>query len=367
MKRSRAAIGTAALTTAVTSLALLGAGPVSAAGTVSEPLVTGLQGAFQLDVSEGRMLVGQNYMGKSPKGELTWIGDDGSVEGLWEKSGTEVAAAIGTGDTIAFLTTTLDHDNPGAALMLRDEAGVVTKVADLHKFEKQKNPDGDVRYGARVGDNCAAKLPKMVRPYSGIVESHPYAIANAPDGGWYVADAAGNSILKVNANGGVRTVDVLKPALVKITAAVAKAFKLDECAVGHMAAFEPVPTDVEVARTGNLVVSSLAGGPEHPALGNKGSVRRIKPDSGKERIIARGLVSAVNVAISKAGDIYVADLFGGQVRKIVGKGRTELVVGKLNSPASIEWFEGKLYASVGLFDQENGGSIVTITPESVSD
>ena len=49
----------------------------------------------------------------------------------------------------------------------------------------------------------APTSPPEIGPatYNGIIDSHPYAVANAPDGGWYVADAAGNDILKVSAVG----------------------------------------------------------------------------------------------------------------------------------------------------------------------
>ncbi len=371
MNRSRAAIGTALVTSALTSLALVAAAPSATAGASAEPIASGLQGALQLDVTEGNLLVAQNSPvdpedENSPSmGSLGWVAEDGTVESLWEKVGEEVAGMTRRNNTIAFLTTGGTHDKPSAWLRLRNSDGSVDKIANLAKFEQEANPDGGVQYNLRgVSESCEAKAPKQVRSYQGIVESHPYAIANAPGGGWYVADAAGNSILRVNKNGGIKVVHVVRPAVVDVTKALAKEFNLPDCVVNQdgKGAFEGVPTDVEVTKKGKLIVSSLPGGPESAALGANGSVYRVNPETGRGKKLAGGLVGATNVAISDSGDIYVAELFRGRVSKLVGDGETQTVAEGLDSPAAIEWFEGQLFASVGLFGPN--GQIITIAEES---
>ena len=57
----------------------------------------------------------------------------------------------------------------------------------------------------------ARSAPIGGRPYAGIYESHPYAVANDLKGGWYVADAAANAILHVG-RGGRTTVAAVLPA-----------------------------------------------------------------------------------------------------------------------------------------------------------
>jgi hypothetical protein len=366
MKRSRAAIGTALVTTTLTSLALL-APPAANAATVSDPIVDGLQGALQIDVTEGAMLVAQNAPvnpadENSPSRGSLGVVEKGSVETLWKKVGVEVSGIARRNKTIAFLTTNFDPDHTRASLMLRKKDGSVKKVANLLAYEKEANPDGGVTYNVRgLTDRCEKKLPPFVKPYQGIVESHPYAIANAPGGGWYVADAAGNSILKVSRKGGVKTVHVARPAIVEVTRRIAKAFDLPGCTIGSKGAFEGVPTDVEVTKSGKLIVSSLPGGPDEPALGANGAVYRVNPETGKAKKLAGGLVGATNVAISDSGDIYVAELFRGRVAKLIGDGETATVA-EVGSPAAIEWFQGDLYASIDLFSPS--GSIVKITEAS---
>lgn len=48
---------------------------------------------------------------------------------------------------------------------------------------------------------------------------------------------------------------------------------LDPCFVGRTYWFEPVPTDIEVGRGGQLYVPSLLGGPEGDELGARGSTK----------------------------------------------------------------------------------------------
>jgi hypothetical protein len=157
-------------------------------------------------------------------------------------------------------------------------------------------------------------------PYPGLVDSHPYAVAKAPKGGWYVADAAGNDILRVSREGRIRVVHVARPQRMKVTQAMATALDLDDCVVGESHAFEGVPTDVEVARSGRLIVSLLPGGPEEPSMGARGSVVRIHPGTGKSRTVANGILGATNVALAPRGRIFVTELFGNKI-SVVRKGR----------------------------------------------
>jgi hypothetical protein len=74
-----------------------------------------------------------------------------------------------------------------------------------------------------------------------------------------------------------------------------------------------VPTDVEVGKDGYLYVTTLPGGPESPALGARGKLWKVNPYSGKAWVIASGFLGATNLAIGKNGEIYVAELFGGNI------------------------------------------------------
>ena len=197
--------------------------------------------------------------------------------------------------------------------------GKATTLADVGKYEETKNPDADVTYGLQgATPECAAQWPvKEAGPptYTGIVDSHPYATYTTADG-VYVAEAAGNGILWVDNNGKIKTVALLPPTSFTITAEAAEGLGIPACAVGLDYWFEPVPTDVELGPDGWLYVSSLPGGPEDGSTGAIGRVYKVNPKSGKVKLVADGFISTVDVAVAGNGDVFVAELFTGVIKRI---------------------------------------------------
>ena len=118
-----------------------------------------------------------------------------------------------------------------------------------------------------------------------------------------------------------------------------------------------MPTDVELGPDGLLYVSLLPGGPEDPSLGARGAVYTVDPSTGAVAFVAGGFLGATNIAVAPDGTVYVAELFGNQISRVVGTGGQPVV--ELPMPAAIEWADGKLYATVDVF---GNGSVVTITP-----
>ena len=348
----------AGLSAVAATAATLGAGPAAAAPSVDD-IASGLVGPLGLDISEDGRFVAQNFAGSIDR-----IRPNGTLDNV--ASVVDASGFVVDGKRITFTTTEYDEDQvvSRARLRMQKADGSVVTLANLLAFEQRRNPDGDVRYGIRgAGKSCREKLPQGVAPYSGIEDAHPYAVAEAPGGGWYVADAAGNDILKVSRAGKIRVVAVLKPVVSRITRKMARSLGLPMCAAGKDVAFEPVPTDVEVAKDGSLVVSLLPGGPEDPAAGARGQVVRIAPGSGKQMVVADGFASATNVAIGKKGKIYVAELFANQISQINRNGDVRRFV-QLNQPSAVEYFRGKLYATYDTFPPQDGppnGKVAVIT------
>ena len=63
------------------------------------------------------------------------------------------------------------------------------------------------------------------------------------------------------------------------------------------------------------------------------------------------------MAVSRDGDVYVAEPFGGRISRLVDGGPQ--TVAELPLPAEVEWAHGKLYATYDVFGD---GKIVSITP-----
>jgi hypothetical protein len=270
--------------------------------------------------------------------------------------GTEVGAVSEAGGTVRFATT----KGARTALWSMRPGGRPAKVADLSAYEKERNPDADAAYGFVGGLDaaCAAQMPPEVpASYTGIVESHPYG-STVHKATTYVADAAGNAILSVRPNGKVSTLAVLPPVPVVVTAEAAAANKLPACTVGRTYNFEPVPTDVEVGKGGWLYVTLLPGGPEDGSTGAQGRLVKVKATTGKVRQVADGFAGATGVAVADNGDIYVAQLFGGQVSRIKAGRTTARPYAEMMMPAAVEWADGDLFVSANVLSEKPRGVVL---------
>ncbi|MET1006124.1 MAG: ScyD/ScyE family protein [Propionibacteriaceae bacterium] len=236
-------------------------------------------------------------------------------------------------------------------------------TADLSTYEQTVNPDRKVHYGVDNPTQCQidafASIPDgPPATYTGIVESHPYAVASYGNK-WIVADAAGNDLLKVDRKGRISTLAVLPRQPLKITAAIAGGLGLPDCVVGVTYNFESVPTDVEVGRDGWLYVSALAGGPEDPSFGARSKVYRVNPWTGQAKAIGTGIAGATNLAL-KDGKIYVTEFYTGKI-SVLKNGKPKPYV-ELPGALSVEAAKEGLWAGTTVFGPNGpAGSIVKIT------
>jgi hypothetical protein len=333
-------------TLALLSVAALAAG-VGLSGSANaaqagdpEILAKNLAGPLSTAVADD----GTAYVTANFGGTLYKVPPGGDAEVIYQISekGAEVGGVSVHGDRVLFTTT-------GKAKKVYEivAGGAPHVIANVGKFEKNENPDADVVYGFKgISDKCAAKLPKEVGPatYNGIVDSHPYSTEQTDDA-TYVGDAAGNDILSIT-DSGIEVVAVLPATKVKVTAAAAAPLGLPDCTIGLSYKFEPVPTDVEMGPDGWLYVSSLPGGPEDGSLGAQGRVYKVNPASGKVVLVAGGFISTVNVAVADNGDVYVSQLFTGQISRIPAGTSKVKKFATVNMPAGLEWTPDGLYATI---------------------
>ncbi len=325
--------------------------PAGAAVADPEPITTGLAGPLQLDVGAH----GEIYVGQSFAGILTKVNRNGKVVVLRTEP-VSVTGVASRGKAVAYTVRGDDPAKPLAKLKLRRPNGKVRVVADLARYEAKNNPDQLNRYGFRgLSAACLAQLPEDFQPYTGQVDSNPYALLNTK-GGWYVADAGANTILKVTRKGKVSTHFVFRPQKTVVSAEQAEAFGLPACVAGKTFAFEPVPTDAEYNFQGDLLVSLLPGGPEDASLGARGAIIRVAGD-GEFTNLAHGFLGATNLAVGPNGKIYVAELFGNRISMYRNGKITH--VADVPSPAGLEFSNGKLIASTDVF---GAGNLVRITP-----
>ena len=323
--------------------------------TLSAPLAQGLAGPLQIAVGDG----GTVYAAQAFAGVLTKIGRHGTQDIATNPGGEIAGVDVRANNSVLYTSSNFNADGVATATALnRLEQGSSSIVADLYTYEATQNPDQGATYGFEsIPADCAAQWPvEFAGPpsYMGGIDSHPYAVASAGPK-TYVADAAMNAIVEINRKGDIRTVAVLPPQPLVLSAEAVAANQFPECVTGLTYNFEPVPTDVEVGLNGMLYVTTLPGGPEDPSLGARGSVYRINPWTGETTQIATGFLGATNLALGRLGQIFVSELFAGKVSRVVN-GAPETVL-ELPTPAGLEYANGKLYVSYDVFAN---GSVATI-------
>jgi hypothetical protein len=332
----------ALLSTAALALGVGISGATAAPAQVGEPqiLAKDLAGPLSTAVAQD----GTAYVTADFGGKLYKIAPDGAQSVAYKIKGSGVGGVSVDGDHVVFTVS-------GAKQLVKHikvAGGKARTLANVGAYERNKNPDKKAQYGfVGISKACAAKLPDDIGPaqYTGIVESNPYATEIAGDT-VYLADAAGNDILSIAADGTVKTVAVLPPTKVKVTREAINAGGLPECVKGLSYKFEPVPTDVEMGPDGWLYVSSLPGGPEDGSLGAQGRVYKVNPANGKVVEVARGFLSTVNVAVADNGDVYVSQLFAGSIVRIPAGTDKVKAFAEVPMPAGLEWTEDGLYATI---------------------
>lgn len=261
--------------------------------------------------------------------------------------------------------TNASGEHTDAQLIIK-RAGKPDVVADLLAYEHAKNPDAKNRYGLAPGSDCQpgrdwlAAATGVPASYTGLYDSHPYAVASLGHGSWAVADAGANAILRVSAGGQVSTIAVLPPQQTTITEGLLAATGAPpeaNCLIGRSYGFEPVPTDVEVGPFGQFWVSTLPGGPEDPSLGDRGSVYLVNPATGWSWRLATGFSSATNLAVTKDGTVYVSELFAGKVTKVTLWG-AKSTFKTVTSPLAVEVDSKYVYVATGAVFGPGGGQVI---------
>jgi hypothetical protein len=150
-------------------------------------------------------------------------------------------------------------------------------IADLWRFENENNPD-------------AAKGNPLI-------DSNPVDVY-ADHGRFFVADAGGNSVLRVGVYGGIQPVRIFR----NIT--MPNPFPPPPPAPKTVP-MQAVPTGVVKGPDGALYVSQLTGFP-FPVGGAK--VFRIDPWSGKLTEYASGFTNIIDLDFGKDGTLYVLEI-----------------------------------------------------------
>jgi len=293
-------------------------GTPSAEATPVEPApagTRGLTGQVSRVAADGTVsVVASGIASYNSEGPVGPAGISVSNGSIWITVG-------GAGPATAMVTP-LETEN--SVLSIDPASGTATKIADIGAFERATNPD----------------------PFN--IDSDLYGAVLGPDGLFYVCDAGGNTVYKVDlATGdisiaavleGIAVPDELKDALAGGNPERGGAMELD-----------PVPTDIVVGADGTAWVTTLAG-----LAPGAAKVLTIAPD-GTVSDLATGLSALVGIATGPDNNLYVSSISKnffqdvpdlGQVLKVNGDGSTEVVVDGLLLPNGITFdATGNLYVA----------------------
>lgn len=357
------------------------AGPVSAHGSghghgrgFDPTSITGLASPLGFDIgSDGTVYVAEGFTGQvrsfGKRGRETILVP--SVPGQF----TSGVAATGRGDVVYTLSLPPEsQDGPPVDTTLNrvNPRGKSTELASLFEYETDNNPDQMNHYGLiNASPACLAQFAALdgalgPAEFPGVIESNPYAVAIDWDGSSIVADAAGNSVVRVSRSGKrVSTVAVLPPITQSITADAlvdeqGEPLPLSDC-VGQPYESNPVPTDVEIGPDGHYYVSALPGFPESPGAGK---VFRVNRWNGAVTEVAGGFSGAVDLAVGHDGTIYVAELFASKVSKVERGASSSSESVDVPCPTAVEiGARGDVYAAEGGICSEppGEGAIVKVS------
>ena len=335
-----------------TVLLLAAAPPASA----EEPIADNLTSPLGFAVADDGTL----YVAEAFAGLLTQIDPDGTR--------TELASAPPGSGTAGVDVTGQRHGllHPDAATRSGNSSGDCACPSEdrtdqssprvLVRVRRTEQPGREQRLRnprrTATATTTPSKLSRFIGParYSGQIESNPYAVANEGYGSVLVADAAGNSIVRVE-GGEVSTVAVLppikqtldKPTVRKLVRQINRKLErrgkdpipkesLDSC-IGEKYASNPVPTDVEIGPDGKAYVSTLPGFPELPGTAK---VFRINRSTGAIETVAKGFTGGTDLAVADDGTIYVAELFAFQVSRVAPGDSTATSSTFVECPTAVE-------------------------------
>ncbi len=203
-----------------------------------------------------------------------------------------------------------DEAAANMAAVVKIEDGQVSEVARLWELEKQQNPDPN------------------------ILDSHPYGITAGPDGSLWVADAGGNTLIKVNPGTG-------QMDLVALFGGLPGPFP--NPSRGGAMETDPVPTAVAFDGAGNIYVSLLPG---FPFLPGSGKVVRVTAD-GQVSDYATGLVMVTDLRTGPDGQLYAVQMGqfteqgpvpnSGSLVRVKEGDASEVVLSGLSFPTSFDF------------------------------
>jgi hypothetical protein len=250
-----------------------------------------------------------------------------SRRGVVVTNGGPTAPTRGTPPAVVLRDPTLVAEEPVSrlygTLLSAGKGRRARLLADIWRFERDNNPD------ARVGNP--------------LVDSNPVDVF-ADRSGYVVADAGGNSLLRVSDRGRIRVLSVFP------NVPTPNPFG------GPPIPMNAVPTGVVRGRDGAYYMSQLTGFP-FPIGGAK--VFRVDPRSGAATTYASGFTNAMDLDFGRDGTLYVLEIDHDSLLQPAREGAIWAVPPGGGTPQRIELPAGTLTEPGGLAVGRHGDLYVS--------
>ena len=253
-------------------------------------------------------------------GAIRYYGPTGAVSrllnGIQEQIATGLPShatvigrnAIGPNDVAAMPSTDVptDVNSPGAspdcvggcvyvAVGLQQPPSYRTLYPFLADFAKLARITGDFHWSfvSDLGDYEAQYDPDQVFNSPPELDTNPYGLLSEPGRSVLVAEAGGNSLLRVAPKGDISTVAVFPPNIYPTSQD------------------DAVPTAVAVGPDGAYYVSELTG---FPLVAGAANIVRVSKQGEIDSACVTGFTQIMDLAFDKSGLLYVLNLAGTVVR-----------------------------------------------------
>lgn len=238
---------------------------------------------------------------------------------------------------------------------MRDPAGPFGPLVENMGHLVQVGADG-----SWASEIDVAAYEATANPDGGEIDSNPYAIERIT-GGYLVADAGANALLKVADDGAITTAAVFPPRMVEFPPGS-----------GNMIPMQAVPTSVDVGPDGAIYVGQLTGFP-FPVGG--ANVYRIEEGEEPE-VYASGFTNIVDIAFAEDGTLYVVEITSngllannpnGSLIRVSADGSQAVLADKLFMPGGVAIGEdGSLYVTTWAAQGNGMGQVLRIDAQFMS-
>ncbi|MFL6060233.1 MAG: ScyD/ScyE family protein [Marmoricola sp.] len=247
---------------------------------------------------------------ESDTGEVTRVALDGSKWAILK--GAPGVAGAATGPHNVFAVTGGPNEEgapsggkygPSRVLRISYDGKHVKVIANLLRYEKLHNPDGQVQ---------------LVHGHPVDALSNPFAMTSSRYG-LFVADGGANDVLRVNPRTGHVSTFFAPPTVKNVPACKGP----DANANPGTKGCDPVPTGVQVLG-GSVYISTLGG--EAPQAGR---IYKLSARTGKIQRVWSGFTAPTGVAVRRDGTIYFSEVLFGAPEGDPGPGFDPSSIGRI--------------------------------------